>query len=108
MNKNEQLLNNYNSLNLKKLPAVLARKKYEFHLLERTDAVLMYTQVDPNTKKAHSYEVFKNRIAVTREINGNSPVFDFSEIYPLDEEFGKRAWSYPSYELAKTKYDSLA
>lgn len=112
------LIENYETLDLMKLPKIIQRRCYEYHLLERTKAKCLYVQLDLKTKKHYAYEVFKNKIIDNHQfakhlcakkgiefISENYP--RWRESFPGDEAFGKSAWSFMKLDLAKEKYDLL-
>lgn len=113
--KQNELLENYKNLDLRKLPEQLTQHGLDFYLVERTESKLIFQQEKP----AASFEVFINKIIPERETaesfakRYNTPYDatkyqDYKEVYPKNSEFGLRAWSYPRLELAKQKYNSLA
>ncbi len=113
MNKNQELLSNYANLDLLKLPEKIKKREFEYILVERTNDVLMYSQHKGGI--VLGYEVFKNKIRKYREdairrwgINSHSKSLpEYKEVFPHDEEFGKRAWTYPDLQTAKESYNNL-
>lgn len=114
----QELLENYQHLDLIKLPDFFPKSGYEYHLIERTERKFLYAQLDAKTKKHYAYEVFKNKIIDNHRfakhfyVKRNIPFVpkdhpQYKEIFPNNEAFGKYAWSYPRLDLARQKYDSI-
>lgn len=101
MQNQKWLLDNYETLSLKKLEDLFYQKGYFLHLVMREKNKLLYEKVDKEKGGIHGYEVFKNRINLTRDHKG------YLESYPKDEAFGKRAWFYRDFKSAIKKYEEL-
>lgn len=113
---NDDLIANYESLDLKKLDPVIHKNGFVYKLIKRTNKKLMYAQCN-SEGKIYSYEVFKNKIKPYREMQiklaarfQKDEKFDpsifpeYYEVFPSDEEFGKRAWSYLTLEKANRMF----
>src|SRR5690606_32543366 len=112
----EKLLNNYANLDLEILPPNLRKKGFDYRLVERTNAACIYEQSTGGHDVAD--EVFKTKIEIYRDAmikmkertgRGNNPenLKEFREVFPLDEEFGTRAWTYCDLEKAKMAFKRL-
>jgi len=115
--KQSELLENYENLDLKKLPKQLRKSGFDYELLLRTNSKCIYKQMKDG--RIVTYEVFKNHIVTHRAgmkkfANQTGIEKDFSdcneyaEKFPGDEEFGKRAWSCATLEAAMKRYEALA
>jgi hypothetical protein len=113
---NEEFLKNYDSLSLKKLEPEIKKKGFMFRLVKRTNERLLYSQHN-GAGRIIAYEVFLNRIRPYKAMkeqfakrrNENidySDVEEWCESYPSDEEFGKRAWTYPNLEMATQAFEA--
>ena len=110
----QKFMQNYDNLDLLKLPEVIKRHGFEYKLLRRTNHKCLYSQFGNN--RVESYEVFYTKIVnhrknMTRLALRDSSIDpmkypEFKEVFPSDEEFGKRAWSYPTLELAESAFNS--
>jgi len=112
----EELLANYPNLTIRKLENEVKRNGFIYKLVERANHRCLYAQYT-KLGTINSYEVFLTKLGdinKTKESFAklNNTVFEdtgnkeYYEIFPRDEEFGKRAWTYPNLELAKKAYDS--
>ncbi len=108
----ESLLDHYDDLNLLKLPEELKKNGFVYKLVKRENAKCIYSQSTPII----AYEVFKTKITNLEKsqqhfnkLNGTDikASHEFKEIFPGDEDFGKRAWTYQSLEKALERYNSL-
>ena len=111
----QELLENYDKISLKKLPEILKKKTFEYRLVKRTNNKLIYSQHN-GLGVAIAYEVFKNKIKPLRETKvmwskrGNIEINpedfeEYYEVFPTDEDFGKRAWSYGTLETAMKAFN---
>lgn len=110
--KNELLLENYENLDLQKLPEQLRKNGFDYELVVRTNSKLIYSQSLGG--KVFAYEVFKNSVRPYKEFvlrkNPNctyKALHEYKEFFPCDNDFGKRAWCKPDLESAMEKYNSL-
>jgi len=114
--KNEDLINNYSKLDLEILPRQLRKNGFDYKLIKRENHKCIYSQGHDDS--IIGYEVFKTKITLYRDAmirmkekigRGNSPesLKEFKEVFPGNEEFGRRAWSYNKLDNALKKYDSL-
>ena len=108
----QKLLENYDQLDLIKLPSELKKGGFDYKLIKRTNEKCLYAQILDG--KIISFEVFKTKIVKHREnmirlglINPDSYP-EFKESFPNDEDFGKRAHCYPNLEMAEQAYDGLS
>lgn len=112
--RTEQKIHNA-ALDLEKLPLIVKKGGFTHKLIERTDDKCLYQKTTDGIPVG--YEVFKTRITNAKAARihfakmNNSSVPDglpeWKETYPGDEEFGKRAWAYPSLAAAIAAYSSL-
>lgn len=113
--KNAELVANYRNLDLKKLPAVIKKNGFVYHLVKRNERKLLYCQYTIGGKIV-AWEVFKNHIrpyrsrleqfALIRNLEkdySNEPTWH--EVFPSHEEFGKRAWTYSTLKEAEKAFD---
>lgn len=89
-----------------RLKSEFDRKEFTYRLIERTDEKCLYVQL--LNEIPTSYEVFlvktgKRHWMERTELNKDDKI----ELFPRDEEFGKRAWTYPTLEKAKRAYEGL-
>lgn len=114
--KESDLISNYENLSLKKLDETIRKSGFVYKLIMRTSQKCIYAQWEGGITIA--YEVFKNRIREYRKMkmswaskkNEQVNPEDFEEyfeVFPSDEEFGKRAWTYPTLEKALAAYEAL-
>jgi hypothetical protein len=104
-------------LKTEKLPEIVKGRWGKYYLVKRTDDVAIYSK-DFEAANARCFEVFlikkidakkaaesfKKRFGTEYDID---TLPDFREKYPRDEDFGKIAWTYPTLELSKIKFDSI-
>jgi hypothetical protein len=111
-----ELIKNYSNLDLKILPMDIEKNGFDYRLVVRDDRRLIYSQ--SLEAKIIAYEVFKNLISKYREKmidmkkrtgrpEGAENLPEYREVFPGDEEFGKRAWVYLSLDDAQERYHSL-
>jgi hypothetical protein len=117
MSKNEDLIARYEDLDLKKLPEEIKRGGFVYKLLKRDCRKCLYGQYDKKGT-AVAYELFLNKIVPYREAmkhfcdRSKVPYIsenysEYSEHFPSDEEFGKRAWCVSSLFDAQKRYEEL-
>lgn len=98
------------------LPIELKKNGFTYKQIERTKDRFMYAQYN-KLGRIVGYEVFLNRLRDFRKTKErwaklqNAPFNpnDFEELYevfPSDEEFGKRAWTYHTLENAMLAFES--
>jgi hypothetical protein len=116
--KTEELLKNYASLDIKRLPDIVKKNGYTYKLVKRTNERLLYAQYADNGK-IYSYELFFNLIkpyrdsmvamAKRRNLDCDySTLPEWYEVFPSDEEFGDRAWCFPNLTIAEKAFNSEA
>lgn len=115
MTKFDDLMKNYENLDLAKLPQELRKNGFDYVLIERTQEACIYAQKIGGLIVA--YEVFKTKIlpfkkemerlkkSVRNDINTNYQ--EYREAFPHDEEFGKRAWTFKELSQALECYKGL-
>lgn len=100
----------------KKLDGKKKKNGYMYTLVKRTDKVAMYEQRNEKNKDDTSigYEVFRITITNPYSIQQKSGPnkgrwyhYPRSEKFASNEDFGRTAWAYSSYELAEKKYKEL-
>jgi hypothetical protein len=113
---NSQLIENYDSLSLNRLPDILKKNGFTYRLVKRNKERFIYSQHN-ELGEIVSYEVFLNKIKPWRKMkemfakrqNSNmdySKESEFYETFPKDEEFGSRAWTYPTLEKAMLAFEA--
>lgn len=70
---------------------------YTFERVYETDKMYIYAQIDNETHKIHSYEVFEKKV---------NELFD-TESYPQSKSFGAWAWSVATLEEAMVKLKEI-
>ena len=112
----ENLIENYDKLDLEPLPTEIRKGGYTYKLIERTPAKCIYAQCNGDLVVA--YEVFKTKIATNREaaimfakrsgkVINPLDYKEYKESFPTDEEFGTRAHTYPTLDMAQQHYSGL-
>ena len=110
-------IENYSLLSLRKLDEKIRKNGFEYCLVKRTPERLMYSQHN-ELGQIVAYEVFLNKFGDLRRAKQRwaklqSKKFDpneyeeFYEIFPSDEEFGKRAFTYSNLEEAEKAFNGL-
>jgi len=85
------------------LPIKLRKNGFDYELVLRGKKALIYSQrVSENVTY---YEVFRMKISRTKTIQGK--IIPPHERFPRDEDFGKWAWTYRSYDKALRKFHDL-
>jgi len=85
------------------LPQKIRKNGYDYTQVLRGGKSCIYAQWSGEIIMA--YEVMKIRVKPGRWIKGTW--IEEREKFPADEDFGYTAWSYPTWERAKEKYDEL-
>lgn len=101
-----------------RLPDVVKSKHGTYYLAKRNKDVAIYSKDFP-PETARCFEVF-----VIRKIDAKKAAESFAkrfgavydmeslpdirEKYPVDEAFGKTAWTYPNLEIAMEKFNLLS
>lgn len=99
---------------VQKLPEIYRGKYGVYFLILRDDNFAIYQKDKP----ANCYEVFKIKKidwkkaaqSFNKRFNMNYNIQeepDIKEKYPVDEDLGKIAWTYPTLEKAKEKFNFL-
>jgi len=88
---------------MKILSLQIRKNGFSYTQVVRTDRKAIYRQdVSPNVEY---FEVFLIRTRPERTVKGK--LIPAGEAFPTDEDFGKTAWSFRSYEKALAKFKSL-
>ena len=88
---------------MKILSLQIRKNGFNYTQVVRTVRKAIYRQdVSPNVVY---FEVFLIRTRPERTVNGK--LILAGESFPADEDFGKTAWSFRSYEKARDKFNSL-
>ena len=114
-NKLQDLINNYSELDLEVLPDKLRKNGFDYELVVREPRKCVYMQCKGSII---AYEVFLTKISLYRDAmmrmknklgtkNKVDGLKEYREVFPGDEDFGKRAWTYPTLENAMLAYDGL-
>jgi hypothetical protein len=112
----DDYLKNYENLELEKLAEQLRKNGFDYKLIRRDSHKCIYAQWDGGIIVA--YEVFKTKIVLHRKrmkdlcTRQNKPYDEnkykeYKEMFPNDEEFGIRAWTFSNLEKANKCYDNL-
>lgn len=113
---NQDQIDNYTTMSIRKLDPELRKNGFTYRLVKRTDTKLMYSQHTADGKIV-AYEVFFNKIGDLRKAKQRwaklqSKPFnpdeyeEFYEVFPSDEEFGSRAFTYSTLEVAEKAFAS--
>lgn len=113
---NQDQINNYSTMSIRKLDQELRKNGFNYKLVKRTVTKLMYSQHSADGNIV-AYEVFLNKIGDLRKAKQRwaklqSKDFDpneyeeFYEVFPSDEEFGSRAFTYSTLEAAEKAFAS--
>jgi hypothetical protein len=102
---------------IEKLPEIVKGKHGSYHLAKRDDDVAIYSKDFPpenakcfevfvikKTDAKKSAESFAKRFGRVYDMNS---LPDIREKYPVDEDFGKTAWTYPNLKSAEQRFDVL-
>jgi hypothetical protein len=90
---------------IKKLSPIIKKNGFLYEEIKRNDEKCIYSQKDNGLIIA--YEVFKHRLSKPHpKAIEDLKNYDKVEIFPSDEEFGSRAWTYPTLEKAEVAFDS--
>lgn len=83
------------------------QKGWVFDCLKRENDTAIYKKTDTETENIY-FEVIKIRIQKERNsvINGIEIHFEAKEFYPRSDDFGVFGWTYPTLELAESKFES--
>lgn len=116
ISKNQELINNYSSLDLLVLPEEIKKNGFIYKLIKREPHKCIYVQTKNGQER--TYEVFTTKIVNHRErmiaMKNNlgqninyEKLNEYKEVFPGDEEFGRRAWNYKLKKDALKAYDEL-
>ena len=95
-----------NEVRTKKLQEKVKKNGFEYRLVKRTDEKAIYSQHTP-LGDLIAYEVFKTRLSKPHPKSVEDlKNFDLVEIFPSDEEFGTRAWTYSNLGQAEKAFAS--
>jgi hypothetical protein len=111
----DEVLKNYTNMSIRRLESVIKKKGFTYRLIKRTPLKLLYSQ-STTSGKIVAYEFFYNKLGDLRKAKlrwhklNNMPYnpdeYDkFYEIFPSDEEFGKRAWTYANFADALRAFE---
>lgn len=90
---------------LKSLPSTKRKNGCHYTLVERTDAVALYSQSYHSNGPIIGFEVFRvAEIPLHPEAVKRGSCYTTQEKFPANADFGKTAWAYSQYETAKQKY----
>lgn len=101
-------------LKIEKLSEIVKGRHGAYFMVRRDENFAIYQKDKP----ANCYEVFKikkidgkkSAESFNKRFNANYIIEDAPDIkekYPVDEDFGKIAWAYPTLEKANEKFDFL-
>ena len=106
LSKQQELLKQYNELNLLTLPEKFKKGGFDFELWERMPGACIYIK---RKEIIIAYEVFITKIIdmrkeqeLLKKLTGveRQTSHDYREVFPSDEDFGKRAWTYKNFSDA--------
>lgn len=112
----EEQIKNYENLSIRKLPEEIRKNGYLYRQVKRTITKFLYSQHLPDGSIV-AYEVFFNRLGDLRRAKQRWATLQhresnpedheqFYESFPSDEDFGRRAWTYPTLEKAMVAFES--
>ncbi|MEO9482476.1 MAG: hypothetical protein ABJG47_03485 [Ekhidna sp.] len=90
-----------NSLNPNNCPHWILRKGYKYDLILSNGKLALYSRTDLKSGKIVTYQVFSVRLQKKRGIAGRLLSRYF--LFPYDEVFGSRRWSFKSIDQALEK-----
>jgi hypothetical protein len=113
--QHSDLLLNYDDLKIRKLKNEIKKNGFIYKLIKRSNLKCIYAQTTLSGIPI-AYEVFltklghlkkaKKRWAKLKSIEVDLEASeDYYEIFPSDEEFGSRAWTYSTLELAEEAFN---
>lgn len=88
---------------MRELQRTFTKSGFDFELVQAGEKAFWYLKTQNGKKVA--YEVWRKKIHKEREMAGK--LIEAGEAFPSDESFGKWAWSYPTFEASKAKFDEL-
>lgn len=87
---------------VRKIPEAFRRDGMNFRLVKRTDRVAMVASGE------NVFEVFTVRtVKKDARIGGRLAFMVGDEFMPSNEDFGQKAWTYPTREAAEAKYAEI-
>lgn len=89
---------------MKTIPKEFQKGGWHHELVSRIRDVALYKRWK-DTSPAPHYEVVVIKVAKACELHGIQ--YEEQETYPGPHSFGKLGWTYPTLELAQTKYKEL-
>lgn len=103
-------------MNTIKLKEEFNKYGFKYVLVTRTEEKCMYAQYMGD--RITSYEVFRTKLVnnhnniksfdrLNKSVTDLSNIEEFKEVFPSNEEFGKRAWAAPNLVHAHLIYDGL-
>jgi uncharacterized protein YqgQ len=102
-------------MTIRQLPQIIKKYGFIYRLIKRTENVHLYSQ-ENKAGIVQTYEVFKNKLRDSKKYaaslaklsgkNQKNDEYDFHEVFPTHEEFGKRAWSYPTFKTALIAFEN--
>lgn len=100
-------------MEIQRIPEKTKKNGLNLEIIEKTEKVVIYRQLN-DSKVVYAYQVHKVRFKreCTRKIRHpdgriNIIYYPNREVLASNEEFGRYAWSYNTYEAAKNKYNEL-
>lgn len=101
---------------VKKLDNEVKKNGFTYRLVKRNDERCIYSQHNAAAKVV-GYEMFKIRLGDQRKVKERwaklqhkafnpEDYEELFELFPSNEEFGKRAWSYKTLEEAELAFNS--
>lgn len=113
---NEDQVKNFSNLSIRPLNLEIRKNGFTYRQVKRTNKKFMYAQYQTG-RDIIAYEVFYNKLGNMRKAKERwaklqdrefdpSNYEEFYEVFPSDEEFGKRAWTYKTLEQAEKAFAS--
>ena len=91
---------------IKVLPEKLKKNGFEYRLVKRTDNRAIYSQHE-GAGQIVAFETFKIKKGKPHpKAEEDLKNYDEVERFPIDEDFGKTAWTYSNLEDAQKAFDS--
>jgi len=91
-------------------PVQEMKETYHFNglcqkLIKRSNNIAMYSVHLEENSPITGYEVFRIKFGKAESIRGKD--YPEREVYPSNEDFGRIAWSWNSFEKANEQYEML-
>jgi hypothetical protein len=98
----QELLNNYSELSLKKLESIIVKNKYTYIQIKRNIDKFIYMKTKNGKKE--NFEVFKNKICKTNSESKNFHIFEYFEKYETDAD---KIFVFEDLKAAMEKFNEI-